>query len=263
MKRIAFPFRLLSAHSGGNHVNQEMPFLEHLTDLRRRLLIILSALVVSMIICFLFVDHIYQALANHSGEKLAILGPGDILSIYIKLSGVGALALTIPVAAYQAWRFVVPALEERERKVALMYIPALFLLFLFGLSFAYFVLFPMMYHFVLGLSNGNFELVITANDYFTFMLNLCLPFGLLFELPVVVLFLSHLGILNPHRLAKMRKPAYLVLSIISITITPPDFLSDVMVIVPLIILYEISISISRFIHSKRTRETALSSENMV
>lgn len=239
-------------------MSREMPFLEHLTDLRRRLLIVAATLLLSVIICFLFVDHIYQLLASRSGEKLAILGPGDILSIYVKLSAIGGIALTIPVAAYQAWRFVVPALEERERKVALMYIPALFLLFLAGLSFAYFVLFPMMYHFVLGLSNGNFELVITANDYFTFMLNLCLPFGLLFELPVVVLFLSHLGILNPHRLAKMRKPAYLVLSVISITITPPDFLSDIMVIVPLIVLYEISISISRFIHRKRTRETALS-----
>jgi sec-independent protein translocase protein TatC len=216
------------------------------------------ALVLSVLICFLFVDHIYQLLASRSGEKLAILGPGDILSIYVKLSAVGGIAFTIPIAAYQAWKFVVPALQERERKIALMYIPALFLLFLLGLSFAYLILFPMMYHFVLGLSNGNFDLVITANDYFTFMLNLCLPFGLLFELPVVVLFLSHLGILNPHRLAKMRKPAYLVLSVISITITPPDFLSDIMVIVPLIVLYEISISISRVIHRKRTRETALS-----
>lgn len=239
-------------------MSREMPFLEHLTDLRRRLLIVGVSLVLSVLICFLFVDHIYQLLASRSGEKLAILGPGDILSIYVKLSAVGGIAFTIPIAAYQAWRFVVPALEERERKVALMYIPALLLLFLLGLSFAYFVLFPMMYHFVLGLSNGNFDLVITANDYFTFMLNLCLPFGLLFELPVVVLFLSHLGILNPHRLAKMRKPAYLVLSVISITITPPDFLSDVLVIVPLIVLYEISISISRLIHRKRTRETALS-----
>lgn len=239
-------------------MSREMPFLEHLTDLRRRLLIVGVSLVLSVLICFLFVDHIYQLLASRSGEKLAILGPGDILSIYVKLSAIGGIAFTIPIAAYQAWRFVVPALQERERKVALMYIPALFLLFLLGLSFAYLVLFPMMYHFVLGLSNGNFDLVITANDYFTFMLNLCLPFGLLFELPVVVLFLSHLGILNPHRLAKMRKPAYLVLSVISITITPPDFLSDVMVIVPLIVLYEISISISRLIHRKRTRETALS-----
>ncbi|GED33816.1 MULTISPECIES: twin-arginine translocase subunit TatC [Brevibacillus] len=239
-------------------MGQEMPFLEHLTDLRRRLLIVAVALVLSVLICFLFVDHIYQLLASRSGEKLAILGPGDILSIYVKLSAVGGIAFTIPIAAYQAWKFVVPALQERERKIALMYIPALFLLFLLGLSFAYLILFPMMYHFVLGLSNGNFDLVITANDYFTFMLNLCLPFGLLFELPVVVLFLSHLGILNPHRLAKMRKPAYLVLSVISITITPPDFLSDIMVIVPLIVLYEISISISRVIHRKRTRETALS-----
>lgn len=239
-------------------MSREMPFLEHLTDLRRRLLIVAVALVLSVLICFLFVDHIYQLLASRSGEKLAILGPGDILSIYVKLSAIGGIAFTIPIAAYQAWRFVVPALQERERRVALMYIPALFLLFILGLSFAYFVLFPMTYHFVLGLSNGNFDLVITANDYFTFMLNLCLPFGLLFELPVVVLFLSHLGILNPHRLAKMRKPAYLVLSVISITITPPDFLSDIMVIVPLIVLYEISISISRLIHRKRTRETALS-----
>lgn len=239
-------------------MGQEMPFLEHLTDLRRRLLIVAVALVLSVLTCFLFVDHIYQLLASRSGEKLAILGPGDILSIYVKLSAVGGIAFTIPIAAYQAWKFVVPALQERERKIALMYIPALFLLFLLGLSFAYLILFPMMYHFVLGLSNGNFDLVITANDYFTFMLNLCLPFGLLFELPVVVLFLSHLGILNPHRLAKMRKPAYLVLSVISITITPPDFLSDIMVIVPLIVLYEISISISRVIHRKRTRETALS-----
>lgn len=239
-------------------MGQEMPFLEHLTDLRRRLLIVAVALVLSVLICFLFVDHIYQLLASRSGEKLAILGPGDILSIYVKLSAIGGIAFTIPIAAYQAWKFVVPALQERERKIALMYIPALFLLFLLGLSFAYLILFPMMYHFVLGLSNGNFDLVITANDYFTFMLNLCLPFGLLFELPVVVLFLSHLGILNPHRLAKMRKPAYLVLSVISITITPPDFLSDIMVIVPLIVLYEISISISRVIHRKRTRETALS-----
>lgn len=239
-------------------MSREMPFLEHLTDLRRRLLIVAVALVLSVLICFLFVDHIYQLLASRSGEKLAILGPGDILSIYVKLSAIGGIAFTIPIAAYQAWRFVVPALQERERKVALMYIPALFLLFILGLSFAYFVLFPMMYHFVLGLSNGNFELVITANDYFTFMLNLCLPFGLLFELPVLVLFLSHLGILNPHRLSKMRKPAYLVLSVISITITPPDFLSDIMVIVPLIVLYEISISLSRLIHRKRARETALS-----
>ncbi|MEJ8548743.1 twin-arginine translocase subunit TatC [Brevibacillus borstelensis] len=237
-------------------MGRAMPFLEHLTDLRRRLIIVLTSFVISLLTCFLFVDHIYHFLASRSAEKLAILGPNDILSIYIKLSAVGAIAITIPITAYQAWRFVVPALTEQERKVAMMYIPALFFLFLIGLSFAYFVLFPLMYQFVLGLSNGNFDLVITANDYFTFMLNICVPFGLLFELPVIVLFLSHLGILNPHRLAKLRKPAYFLLSVVSITITPPDLVSDVLVIVPLIALYEMSIAISRFIHRKRLEETA-------
>ncbi|QQE74631.1 twin-arginine translocase subunit TatC [Brevibacillus composti] len=237
-------------------MGREQPFLEHLTDLRRRLIIVLASFVISLVTCFLFVDHIYHFLASRSLEKLAILGPNDILSIYIKLSAVGALAVSIPIVGYQAWRFVEPALTERERRVALLYVPALFFLFLIGISFAYFVLFPVMYQFVLGLSNGNFELVITAQDYFTFMLNICLPFGLLFELPVVVLFLSHLGILNPHRLAKMRKPAYFILSVISVTITPPDFLSDVLVIIPLIVLYEISIAISRTVHRKRPREAA-------
>jgi len=238
---------------------QEMPFFEHLTDLRRRIMIVLATFLGSLVLCFLFVDTIYQELARRSGEKLAILGPGDILSIYVKLAAVGAIAVTIPVAAYQIWKFVVPALQEREKKVALMYIPALFILFLLGLSFAYFILFPMTYQFVLGLSNGNFDLVITANDYFTFMFHLCLPFALLFEMPVIVLFLSHLGIVNPHRLAKMRKPAYFILCVISITITPPDLLSDVLVIVPLLFLYECSIAISRFIHRKRAEETALTS----
>lgn len=234
----------------------EMNVFDHLTDMRKRLIIVLATLAVSLTVCFLFVDHIYHFLAARSGEKLAILGPTDILSIYLKLSGLGAIAITVPVAAYQTWRFVEPALTEKERRVTLMYIPALFLLFILGIGFSYLILFPMMYQFVLGLSNGNFDLVITANDYFGFMINICLPFGLLFELPVVVLFLSHIGILNPHRLAKLRKPAYFLLSIVSIAITPPDLVSDVLVIVPLITLYEISIGISRLIHRKRVQEDA-------
>lgn len=235
-------------------MKQEMNILEHFTDMRKRLIIIMLTFLLSLIICFLFVDHIYLFLANRSGEKLAILGPTDILSIYMKLSGLAAIAITIPVAAHQIWRFVEPALTEKERRATLIYVPGLFLLFLAGISFSYFILFPMMYRFVLGLSNGNFQLVITANDYFGFMINLCLPFGLLFELPVIVLFLSQIGILNPHRMAKVRKPAYFLLSVISITITPPDLVSDVLVIVPLLILYELSVSISRVIYRRRLRE---------
>jgi len=245
---------------------QKMDILEHLNDLRRRLIIVICFFFASLVICFLFVDQLYQVLANHSEEKLAILGPTDILSIYLKLAGIGAVAFTIPVAAYQLWRFVEPALTERERRVTLLYVPALFFLFLAGLAFAYFVLFPMTYQFVLGLSAGNFALVITASDYFRFLINVSLPFGFLFELPLVALFLSHIGLLNPNRLAKLRKPAYFLLCVISIAITPPDFISDVLVIVPLLALYEVSIAISRLIHGRRVKEqseTVLSGSSVV
>ncbi len=235
-------------------MNQKMNVFDHLSDLRKRLLITFATFIISLILCFLFVDGIHDFLANSAEQALTILGPTDILSIYMKLSGIGAITITIPVAAYQIWRFVEPALTEQERRITLMYIPATFFLFILGISFSYFVLFPMMYDFVLGLSHGNFNVQITANDYFTFMLNMCLPFGLLFELPVAVLFLSHLGIVNPHRLGKLRKPAYFLLAVISITITPPDLVSDVLVIIPLFALYEISITISRVVHRKRQAE---------
>lgn len=235
-------------------MKQKMNVFDHLSDLRKRLLITFATFIVSLILSFLFVDRIHDFLANNADEALTILGPTDILSIYMKLSGIGAITITIPVAAFQIWRFVEPALTERERRITLMYIPATFFLFVLGISFSYFVLFPVMYDFVLGLSNGNFNVQITANDYFTFMLNMILPFGFLFELPVAVLFLSHLGIVNPHRLAKLRKPAYFLLAVISITITPPDLVSDILVIIPLLALYEISITISRVVHRKRMAE---------
>jgi len=124
-------------------------------------------------------------------------------------------------------------------------------LFVSGLGFGYFVLFPMVLAFLTGLSNDQFSLMFTAEHYFRFMLNLCLPFGFLFEMPLVVLFLTRLGVLNPLRLARARKLSYFVLIVISVLITPPDFISDILVIVPLLLLYELSVTISRVVYKKR------------
>ncbi|MDN9010624.1 twin-arginine translocase subunit TatC [Brevibacillus laterosporus] len=231
--------------------NTPRHIFDHLSDMRKRIIIVIATFLISFIVCFLYVDFIYQFLTNRSGEKLTILGPTDVLTIYMKLSAWAAVAITITIAGFQMWGFVSPALTTRERQVTLMYIPALFLLFISGAMFAYFILFPMVYQFVLGLSNNNFQLLITASDYFSFMLAFCLPFSVLFELPLAVLFLSHLGIVNPHRLAKLRRPAYFLLSIISISVTPPDIISDILVIVPLIGLYELSIGISRMVYRKK------------
>lgn len=168
------------------------------------------------------------------------------------IAGVLAIAATIPVAAFQTWRFVAPALTDHERRTALFYIPGLFIFFILGIVFGYFVLFPLVLQFLIGLSAGHFQTMFTAEHYFRFMMNLTLPFGFLFEMPLIVMFLTSLGILNPAKLSKMRKISYFALIVVSVVITPPDFISDVLVIVPLLVLYELSISLSAFIYRKKT-----------
>ncbi|MFC0557768.1 twin-arginine translocase subunit TatC [Halalkalibacter alkalisediminis] len=224
--------------------------VDHLDELRKRMILTLAAFFVSLIAAFVFVDKIYSFLVKDLPTKLAVLGPSDILWVYLKIASVFALAITIPIAAYQVWLFVRPALNDRERKVTLAYIPALFLLFIMGISFGYFVLFPIILNFLVSLAGDLFEMFYTTEKYFQFMMQMTLPFGFLFEIPVVIMFLTSLGILNPYVLQKSRKYAYFILIVVSILITPPDFLSDVLVIIPLILLYECSVVLSKFIFKR-------------
>lgn len=222
----------------------------HLEELRKRIISVLFIFLLAFCFSFIFVKDVYRWLVRDLDQKLAILGPSDVVWVYMMIAGVGAVALTIPAAAYHIWRFVRPALHEREQKAAMPFIPALAALFLIGISFGYFIIYPMVLSFLNGMS-GEFETVYTAERYFTFMIHMTLPFGFLFEMPAAVMFLTKLGIVNPMRLAKMRKLAYFALSLIAITITPPDIMSDILVIVPLFALYEISVTISKIVYKKK------------
>ncbi|MEH6947491.1 twin-arginine translocase subunit TatC [Bacillus sp. JJ634] len=236
--------------------NKEQNLADHLEELRQRIILTLLAFIAFLIISFIFVQDIYQWLIRGLNGKLAILGPSDILWVYMMIAAVFAITATIPVAAYQTWRFVAPALNPEESKVTLRFIPGLFLLFILGISFGYFVLFPIVLGFLTTLSAGQFETMFTAEKYFRFMINLTLPFGFLFEMPLIVMFLTRLGILNPIRLAKARRISYFFLIVISVLITPPDLISDVLVIVPLLVLYEVSVSLSRIVYRKKLLQEA-------
>jgi sec-independent protein translocase protein TatC len=237
---------------------KELHVMEHLEELRGRMIKTLLAFLLFFIISFIYVEHIYQWLIRDLEQKLAVLGPSDILWVYMMIAAVFSLAGVIPVAAYQIWRYIAPALNREERRVTLGFIPFLFLLFMIGVAFGYFVLFPTVLGFLTSLSQGQFETLFTAEKYFRFMLNLTLPFGLLFEMPLVVIFLTKLGILNPLRLAKARKISYFVLIVISILVTPPDFMSDILVTVPLLILYELSVTLSKIVYRRRLVNEGLS-----
>ncbi|HZG84450.1 twin-arginine translocase subunit TatC [Paenibacillus sp.] len=229
---------------------QEMNLTEHLTELRKRIIITLGTFLAALCGAFVYVEQIYLWLTRDLDGKLQVLGPTDVLWVYFMIAGVFAIAVTIPVAGFQVWRFVAPGLRPIERTTALGYIPALAVLFVVGLAFGYFVIYPMVLTFLNSLS-GNFVTAYTAEKYFRFMINMTVPFGVLFEMPVIVMFLTSLGLLNPKRLAKVRKVAYLLLTIVAVTITPPDLVSDILVIIPLFLLYEISIGLSRVVYRKR------------
>lgn len=236
--------------------DKELQLVDHLDELRKRIIISAVAFVVFFIVGFSNMEKIYDWIVKDLNVKLIVLGPSDIIWVYFMIATVIAIAGTIPVLAIQLWMFVKPALKPIERKITLSYIPALFLLFIVGIAFGYFVIFPMVLEFLVNLGADMFVTNFTAEKYFRFLLNMTLPFGVLFELPAVVMFLTSLGIINPFVLAKIRKYAYFVLILIAIVITPPDFMSDFVVTLPLLLLYEISINLSKVVHKKRMKKLA-------
>lgn len=242
--------------------DKELNIIEHLDELRKRLIITVAAFIIFFIVGFMFVEEIYQWFVKDLDVKLIVLGPSDIVWVYLMIASVIAIAATIPVLATQIWIFVKPALKPFEIKVSLSYVPALFILFIVGLCFGYFVIFPMVMDFLINLGGDMFVTNFTADKYFRFVLNMTLPFGVLFELPVVVMFLTSLGIINPFVLSKLRKYAYFVLIIIAVIITPPDFISDFLVTLPLLMLYEISINLSKIVYKRKLkREQQWEEEN--
>ncbi|RLQ91176.1 twin-arginine translocase subunit TatC [Falsibacillus albus] len=232
----------------------DMTIFEHIGELRKRLIIVVVFFFVAVIISFFLSQPLIRFL-QHADEASTLTMNAfritDPFKVYMQMIFFLAIILTSPVILFQLWAFISPGLYERERKVTLSYIPVSVLLFLAGLSFSYFILFPYVIKFMMNLS-GHLEIhqVIGINEYFQFLFQITIPFGFLFQLPVVTLFLTRLGIVTPMFLASIRKYAYFVLLVIAAFITPPDLASHMMVTVPLLILYEISIGISRIGYRK-------------
>ncbi|WP_010631947.1 twin-arginine translocase subunit TatC [Sporolactobacillus vineae] len=244
--------------------NRDMTLIEHLSELRKHFIVILVAFIVSFGVSLFYIRRLYYWLIHDLGVngKLTVLGPTDIIRVYFMLGGVVALAITIPVAAWQLWLFVAPALTEKERKIAASYIPAIFLLFLCGLVFGYFVVFPNILRFLMSINGGMFTVMFTTEKFFEFLINIVLPFGILFELPVVVVFLTNLGLLRPQLMKKMRKVAYLSLVVLATMISPPDFVSHSLVAVPLLLLYEICVTVSGVAYRRRMKRLSVAKREL-
>ncbi|MFA9556213.1 twin-arginine translocase subunit TatC [Evansella sp. AB-rgal1] len=231
-----------------------MNILDHLDELRKRIIITVGVFLSLFILVFVFIRDIYNWFVKDLNEPLTILGPLDILWVYFTLAGVIALTLTIPVIVFQIWLFVKPALTKREQRVTLVYIPASFLLFVGGLFFGYFVVMPLVLNFLTGLGQDMFQTMYTPDRYFHFVMRMTVPFSVLFELPLVVMLLTSLGIITPSGMKKNRKYAYFVIVVVSVLISPPDFISDVLVIIPLLFLYELSINLATVVYRRKLKK---------
>lgn len=220
----------------------------HLTEVRKRLLIVFGWFFVTL--CaglyisprLLFAMKSQPAAANIEWNVFSFT---DGLFIYMKCALMVAILFTLPVLLYQVWAFVRPGLTEREARGTLAYVPVSFALFLGGASFSYFVVFPMMVRFMEKM-NRTIGAVETygIDRYFSFLFSVVFPMAVAFELPVVLLFLTRIGLLTPERLKKARKFAYLGLAIVGACISPPDFVSHLSVTIPLIVLFEVSVIVS-------------------
>lgn len=238
--------------------DEGMSLVDHLSELRKRIIWVIVVLIIGMAIGIFVAQPLITYLKAVSPAKdipWHVFSPWDAIRMYMSFALITGLIVTIPVALYHIWAFLKPGLREDEQKASLKFVPFAFLLFLLGLAFAYFVVFKMAFMFTSGISAKlGLEETYGAAQYFSFMFNILIPISLLFELPIVIMFLTQLRILNPKRLATIRRYAYLILVVVASMITPPDIISPILVSVPLIILYEASVFLSGAIYRKQLQK---------
>ncbi len=227
-----------------------MGLLDHLDELRRRLVRALLAFVVTFMICFAFAEQIYAFLARPiyrflpEGTKLAFLGITDPFIIYIKVAALAGIFLGSPLILYQVWAFIAPGLYKREKRVAMPFIFFGSLLFLAGGAFGYYVAFPFAVEFLLGVGK-QFQPTITVTSYLSFLMTVILGLGVMFEMPTIIFLLARLGVVTPQFLLRHFRWAVLFIFILAALITPtPDVINLCIFAIPTLGLYLVGVGVA-------------------
>jgi sec-independent protein translocase protein TatC len=239
-----------------------MPLLEHLRELRTRLVVSLAALLVAVIGCFVFADPIFEllkmpmmaVLGEGAADTFVVLDPLETILTYLKVAVLAGLGLASPVIFHQGWLFVAPGLYDTERKVVIPLVIASTLLFLTGASFAYFVIFPYGFQFLMAMSPDDVEANISIAMYLATASRLLLAFGFCFQLPVVVFFLARIGLIDAHDMTSKFRYALVAIFVVAAMITPPDPMTQMLMAAPLTGLYGVSIIVAR-VFSTKNRQT--------
>lgn len=213
----------------------------HLEEFRFRLIICLIVIAGASIAAYAYIDEILPILSAPAG-KLYFLNPAEVFFAYIEIAVFTGLIVTLPVWCYELWRFIAPALHPSERNAVWWLLPAAVFLFYAGLAFAYYAVFPAAVRFFMDFATDSLQPMFSLQSYLSFFLAFMIPFGFVFELPLVLFFLAKLGLVSSAFLKKKRKALIVVAFVVAGVVSPTtDVFTQTMIAVPMILLYEISV----------------------
>ncbi len=232
--------------------------MEHLKELRKGIIISLIAFLMGALVCYFYLDETLMSIVfnpiRHIGKDVVLTGVAEGFMIQLKLACIGGIILSAPIILWQIIWFVLPALYKNEMKVFIIYFSLSLVLFISGIMLGYLYVLGIGLHTFLIDYNKGFATMISASRYMSFVISFLLPFGLIFQIPLITYFLSYIGVIKPSFMKKKRAYAILIILIFAAVLTPPDILSQILLSLPMILLYEISILIAVFVDRKRKRK---------
>ena len=240
--------------------DEKMPFLSHLEELRKRLVHAAIAIGLCFVVAYIFSEKLFQWLVEPlkavmpEGERLIFTNLPEMFLTYIKVAFVAGVLAASPIIFYEMWRFIAPGLYQHEKKYVLPFVACSTVLFVGGSLFGYFIVFPFGFEFFMAFANDYVKALPSVKQYFSFSIKLLFAFGAVFELPVIIFFLTKIGVVTPGLLKKKRKYAILLTFALAAILTPPDVITQLMMAGPLIVLYEIGILVSRLAYKKKREE---------
>jgi len=235
---------------------KKLPLTAHLRELRKRLILSFIAVGGGFALCYAFAQKIFDILAAPllkmmpTGGSLIFTSVAEAFFTYMKVAFIAGLILASPFVLYQVWAFVAPGLYRHEKKYVVPFVLAGSFFFALGICFGYYVAVPVGFKFLLGFATDFIKPMPSMKEYLSFSIKFLLAFGLVFEFPVVLVLLARIGVVDARTLARQRKYAILLIFIFAAILTPPDIISQVILALPMIGLYELSILLSRIFGKK-------------